>query len=94
MVPSSFADDYFRFFNIYVCHGINLYHTHERLEAQAAEAQAAAQATDSAAPPQLAPEVADGPWQDMRYATLEEVKAELVRARGQVFKIQHDTWQK
>lgn len=62
----------------------------EAAKAQAAEAQAAAQATDSAAPPQPAPEVADGPWQDMRYATLEEVKAELVRARGQVFKIQHD----
>ena len=65
-------------------------------QAQAAEAQAAAaQASESAAPgpPPAQPQVeADGPWQDMRYATLEEVKAELVRARGQVFKIQHDPW--
>lgn len=68
----------------------------EAAKAQAAEAQAAAaQASESATPgppqtAQPAPEQADGPWQDMRYATLEEVKAELVRARGQVFKIQHD----
>lgn len=39
---------------------------------------------------QKAVEVDDGPWQDVRHASLEEVKAELVRARGQVFKMQHE----
>ena len=57
---------------------------------QAAEAQASAQALQPAAA--AAPVEDNRPWQDFRYATLEEVKAELVRARGQVFKIQHDTW--
>ena len=65
-------------------------------QAQAAEAQAAAsEAAPAPGPdalPQPQPVVEDGPWQDMRHATLEEVKAELVRARGQVFKIQHDAW--
>ena len=56
---------------------------------QAAEAQASAQALQPAAA--AAPVEDNRPWQDFRYATLEEVKAELVRARGQVFKIQHDT---
>lgn len=60
---------------------------------QAAEAQASAQALqpDAAAAP-ADPVDENSPWQDFRYATLEEVKAELVRARGQVFKIQHDAW--
>ncbi|CAK9085605.1 Kinesin-like protein KIF1C, partial [Durusdinium trenchii] len=61
----------------------------EAARAQAAQQAAQASPTSEAVAPVVA-QADDGAWEDMRYATLDEVKAELVRARGQVFKIQHD----